>query len=72
MSDCQDIYFCILQSIPGYKVSLDMINSLQSSDIIHLNKYLQFLLMKFPSKMTRNTVSNAHKMIPHASPCFVW
>ena len=62
MSDCQDIYFCILQSIPGYKVSLDMINSLQSSDIIHLNKYQQFLLMKFPSKMKIHFQQNKKEM----------
>ena len=24
------------------------------------------------NKQTRNTVSNAHKMIPPAPPCFVW
>ena len=33
-----------------------------------------FLLFRnyLPFEKTRNTVSNAHKMIPPASPCFVW
>ena len=47
-------------------------------DAVHLDLkaffiYLQLEMLSFDSeKKPRNTVSNSHKMIPPAPPCFVW
>ena len=39
-------------------------------DIVHTHK--KTLELDQPLYKTRNTVSNAHKMIPPSPPCFVW
>ena len=49
-------------------------SSLNSEDLTHftVNHSVNFIYSDFGAHTTRNTVSNAHKMIPPAPPCFVW
>ena len=38
----------------------------------HMSSQILLEILKLAIKSTRNTVSNAHKMIPPAPPCFVF
>ena len=45
---------------------------LHGIDLKTRGTWMRTLMTRRSYMKTRNTVSNAHKMIPPAPPCFVW